>query len=170
MLRAAELRDAAKAAAGAAQRVMGWCSGNTTAGYVACRPNTHIRCRRKFPIVQGGDESKSWIHITDAVSAITAALERGRGGEVYNIVDDEPVNFSDFILAAAQVFGAPHPRTLPLWFLRLTAPYAAASLSTRLNVSNEKAKRELGWHLRFPNYQEGLKDLATGAERESKVA
>jgi hypothetical protein len=52
---------------------------------------------------------------------------------VYNIVDND----------AAEVTGSSRPRALPLWFLRLAAPYAAAFLSTRLNVSNEKAKSEL---------------------------
>ena len=126
--------------------------------------------RRMFPVVRGGDGSKPWIHISDAVSAIIASLERGRSGEVYNIVDDEPISYSDFLLFAAQAIGAPRPRSLPPWFLRLTAPYAAASLSTRLNVSNEKAKRELGWHLRFPGCREGLKHLAAGVEREKKAA
>ncbi len=126
--------------------------------------------KRMFPVVRGGEGSKSWIHRSDAVSAIIASLERGRSGEVYNIVDDEPVSFRDFLFFAAQVFGAPRPRSLPLWFLRLTAPYAAASLATRLNVSNEKAKRELDWCLLFPSYQEGLKNLAAGVEREKKAA
>jgi hypothetical protein len=61
-------------------------------------------------------------------------LDRARpSAEVYNIVDND----------AAEVTGSSRPRALPLWFLRLAAPYAAAFLSTRLNVSNEKAKNEL---------------------------
>ncbi len=137
-------------------------------------PSTEFTLRmlrkRIFPVVRNGDGSKSWVHISDAVSAIIAAMARGRSGEVYNIVDEEPVSFSDFLLFTAEVIGAPRPRSLPLWFLRLTAPYAAASLSTRLNVSNEKAKRELSWRLQFPSYQEGIKDLAAGLLREKKAA
>ncbi len=116
---------------------------------------------RKLPILKSGDGSKSWIHHDDAVSAIIAAAERGRPGEIYNIVDDQPAGYRDFILSAAQILGAPRPRSVPLWFLRLTSPYVAAFLSTRLNVSNLKAKKELGWRLRFRNYHEGLRALAT---------
>ncbi len=132
--------------------------------------NLQLLRMRKLPVVGSGAATMSWVHVKDAVSAIVAALERGQSGEVYNIVDDEPASYKDFLLYAAEVTGATRPRSLPLWFLRLTAPYAAAFLSTRLNVSNEKAKRELGWHLRFPGYKEGIKDLAAGMERENKAA
>lgn len=116
--------------------------------------------KRAFPAVRGTDGTKSWIHSIDAVSAIVVALERGRHGAIYNIVDDEPVNNKDFLLFAAHALGAPRPRSIPLWLVRLTSRYAAVSLSTRLPVSNEKAKRELGWNLRFPNYEAGLKNVA----------
>lgn len=116
---------------------------------------------RKLPVLGSGDGSKSLIHLDDAVSAIIAAVQRGRAGEIYNIVDDEPAGYRDFILHAARVLGAARPRSVPLWFLRLTSPYSAAFLSTCLMVSNEKAKRELGWSLRFPNYRAGLQEMAT---------
>jgi nucleoside-diphosphate-sugar epimerase len=139
-------------------------------GVPATESNLQGLRRRKIPAVQGGPGSLSWIHIQDAVSAIVAALERGRSGEAYNIVDDEPAGYRDFLLYAAEVIGSPRPRNLPLWFLRLTAPYAAAFLSTRLHVSNEKAKRELKWSLRFSSYREGLRDMADRAGREKKAA
>ncbi len=125
---------------------------------------------QRLPVVRRGLGTISWIHVQDAVSAIIAALERGQSGEVYNIVDDEPASYGDFLLYAAEVTRSPRPRSLPLWFLWLTAPYAAAFLSTRLNVSNEKAKNELGWSLRFPSFKEGLRDLVAGVERDKKVA
>lgn len=116
---------------------------------------------RKFPVLSSGDGSKSWVHLDDAVSAIIAAAERGRPGEIYNIVDDEPAGYRDLILSAARLLGAPRPRSVPLWFLGLISRYSAAALRTRLNISNIKAKRELGWRLRFPNYHAGLRGLAT---------
>ncbi len=116
---------------------------------------------RKLSVLSSGDGSKAWIHLDDAVSAIMAAAERGRAGELYNIVDNEPAGYRDFIISAAKLLGANRPRSVPLWFLRLTSPYSAAALSTRLKVSNEKAKRELGWRLRFPDYRVGLRAMAT---------
>jgi nucleoside-diphosphate-sugar epimerase len=137
-------------------------------------PSTEFKLKgllkRTLPVVRSGDGTKSWIHVKDAVSALAAAVERGRAGEVYNIADDEPVSFREFLLSAAQAIEAPEPRAVPLWFLRFTAPYAAAFLATRLNVSSEKAKRELGWRAQFPDYREGLKDLAADVRRIRNAA
>ena len=111
--------------------------------------------RRWLPIVKDSDDSViPLIHIEDAALATVAALCCGRAGEVYNIVDDEPASFAAVVQHLAATIGAPQPRTVPGWFVRLIAPYAAASwLETNMRVSNAKAKRELQWKPRFPNYR-----------------
>jgi hypothetical protein len=43
---------------------------------------------RKVPVASGG--LLGWIHHEDAVAATVAALEHGRGGQAYNLVDDRP--------------------------------------------------------------------------------
>ena len=48
-------------------------------------------------------------------------LYRGRAGEVYNIVDDEPVAFAKIVRDLALQIGAPPPRTVPKWLMRLFA-------------------------------------------------
>jgi nucleoside-diphosphate-sugar epimerase len=93
-------------------------------------------------------------------TATIAALEKGRSGEVYNIVDDEPVTWREYLHRLAEVLGAPKPFRLPTWLFRLAAPYAAIALTSRLPVSNAKARRELGWQPSFPTYREGLATLA----------
>jgi nucleoside-diphosphate-sugar epimerase len=45
--------------------------------------------RRRMPVPRDGGEVVSWIYIADAAAATVAALERGRPGQAYNIVDDE---------------------------------------------------------------------------------
>jgi nucleoside-diphosphate-sugar epimerase len=52
----------------------------------------------------------SWIYLDDAVAATVAALERGRPGQAYNLVDDEPVRWRDFLGALARAVEAPPPR------------------------------------------------------------
>lgn len=116
---------------------------------------------RKIPVLSSGDGPKSWIHLDDAVAAIIAAADRGRAGEIYNIVDDEPAGYRDLIEFGAKIMGAPRPYSIPLWLMRLRSQYSAVFLSTRLVVSNEKAKNELGWSLRFPNYRAGLREIAS---------
>ena len=43
-----------------------------------------------------GERIMNMIHLEDAVGAVIATLERGRAGEIYNVVDDEPVSQIDF--------------------------------------------------------------------------
>lgn len=103
-----------------------------------------------------------FIHVDDAVTATMAALERGRPGAVYNIVDDEAVTYSEFIDTAASVLGARTPRRLPWWLLRLLAPLAAELVSWRLPLANARAKVELGWSPSYRTPYDGLARLAVG--------
>ena len=45
------------------------------------------------------------IHRDDVVGCVIAALKNGRPGEIYNAVDDEPVNQMDFFLWLAEELG-----------------------------------------------------------------
>ena len=135
-------------------------------GFYGPRTGTEITARllrrRWLPVVKASDDSViPLIHIEDAAIATVAALCCGRAGEVYNIVDDEPVSFAAAVRHLAATIGAPQPRTVPRWFVRLIAPYAAASwLGTNMRVSNAKAKRELQWKPRFPNYRAGIAEFS----------
>ncbi|MFE5670944.1 NAD-dependent epimerase/dehydratase family protein [Agromyces sp. NPDC056523] len=98
-----------------------------------------------------------FVHHQDAAAATVAALERGHGGEVYNIVDDTPATFRDLITAVAEARHAPKPLVLPAWLLKLVAPYGGVVLGeVSMRVSNAKAKRELGWAPRYPSYRDGV--------------
>jgi nucleoside-diphosphate-sugar epimerase len=57
--------------------------------------------RRRVPLIGGGAGQWSFIHVDDAASATVAAIERGRPGEIYNIVDDEPADVSEWLPALA---------------------------------------------------------------------
>lgn len=115
--------------------------------------------KRLMPVISGADGVASWIHTQDAVRAVIAALENGRSGEIYNIVDDEPASLNDMILCMADLLGAKPPITIPIWLMRMTMPYVAVFSSARLRVSNEKAKRELNWQPQFPSYRDGLRRM-----------
>ncbi|GAA2032791.1 hypothetical protein GCM10009839_36310 [Catenulispora yoronensis] len=114
----------------------------------------------KLPIVKAG--TTSFVHLADAASATVAALERGRGGEAYNIVDDVPVPFSAIVLEIAEDYGTKKPRTLPAWTTK-PMPYLHAAVTGRYLMANDKAKRELGWMPAFPSIQEGVRADAKAA-------
>jgi nucleoside-diphosphate-sugar epimerase len=117
--------------------------------------------RRMLPTAKGARGVASWIHIEDVVNASIAAMERGRAGEIYNIVDDEPVGMNEWLTNAAHTLNAKPPFSVPLWLLRLMMPYMAVIFETRLPVSNRKAKDELSWQLQYQSYREGLRKIAT---------
>jgi len=124
--------------------------------------------KRRVPIAAGG--SLGWIHHLVAAAATVAALERGRPGQAYNIVDDQPATWTEVFTAMAAAFGAPPPRRVPRWLLRLLAPYIGmVMVDTGLRVSNAKAKTELGWQPRFRNYLEGIAAMASGSDEDAEV-
>ncbi len=120
-------------------------------------PILAILRRRSLPLPDGGRPITAWIYLEDAASAMVAALERGKAGEAYNIVDDEPVRNKDFFTFLCQQAHLPKPFSLPSWMMRPLAPYATDFFSTSMRVSNAKAISELGWRpVVAPTYREGI--------------
>lgn len=102
--------------------------------------------RFRVALDMGGSGIVSWIHIDDVVSATAAALDHGRGGEIYNIVDDRPQSFNGYIRELGERLGRPRQLRIPRAAVRLAAPYGVTAFGdTWLPLSNAKAKAELGW-------------------------
>ena len=112
--------------------------------------------RRMLPVIRGDRSLLPCIHVDDAASATVAALDRAPAGSTYDIVDDEPVSFSEIVRAVAGSAGAPKPIAVPAWLPRLVAPYMARMISLRLPLSNARARAELGWRPSFPTIHDGL--------------
>ena len=112
--------------------------------------------KRQFPIVGDGGGVFSLIHLDDAAAATVLALEHD-GPAIYNIVDDEPAPVREWLPVLAQALGAKPPRRFPIWLARLFAGEAAVMMGTEARgASNAKAKRELGWTLRYPSWRTGF--------------
>jgi nucleoside-diphosphate-sugar epimerase len=112
--------------------------------------------KRQYPIVGAGDGITSWIHLEDAATATVLALEQD-GPAIYNIVDDEPAPVRDWLPMCAEALGAEPPRRFPTFLARLFAGDAAVVMGTTARgASNAKAKRELGWTLRYPSWRQGF--------------
>ena len=112
--------------------------------------------RRQFPIVGDGGGVSSFIHLDDAAAATVLALEHDGAG-VYNIVDDEPAPVREWLPVLANVLGAKPPRHFPCWLARLFAGEALVMMGTESRgASSAKAKRELGWELRYPSWRQGF--------------
>ena len=93
-----------------------------------------------------GNGIASWIHIDDVAKATADAVTKGRGGEIYNIVDNRPQSFGDYVRELSAKLGRPRPLPISHRLVGLVASYPATAFGTTwLPLSNAKAKAELGW-------------------------
>ena len=100
-----------------------------------------------------------FVHVEDAAAAIVAAVEHPAPSAVYNVVDDEPRSMTAVLAELASAVGAPPPRHVPLWLVRLAAPLMARFGTSTLMLSNDRIKRELGWRPRYPTVEAGLAEV-----------
>jgi nucleoside-diphosphate-sugar epimerase len=112
--------------------------------------------KRRFPLVGDGTGYFNWVHLDDAASATVLAVEQQAKG-VFNIVDDEPAQVREWLPYLAESAGARRPMRLPKWVAQLLAGEMVKIMTDGRAFSNAKAKRELGWELRYPSWRQGFK-------------
>jgi nucleoside-diphosphate-sugar epimerase len=112
--------------------------------------------KRQYPMLGPGTGIMPFIHLHDAASATVLALEHD-GPALYNITDDDGAPMSEWLPALASALGAKRPFRVPVWLgtVILGGEMIQMSLGCR-GASNAKAKRELGWTLRYPSWREGF--------------
>jgi nucleoside-diphosphate-sugar epimerase len=146
------LEDVVLAAGGAALRFGGLYGPGATDDQV------ELLRKRQFPLVGAGTGHSSFIHVDDAATATVLAVEQAATG-TYNIVDDEPAPASEWLPYLAECAGAKPPMRIPGWLARMLAGNIALVMMTQgRGFSNAKAKRELGWTLRYPSWRQGFKE------------
>jgi nucleoside-diphosphate-sugar epimerase len=121
----------------------------------------HAVRKRRFPVIKGGGGEVPMIHLDDAAAATVAALEKGRAGNAYNIVDSTPATWGDLLDEMASLVDAKRPMRVPPAMLKFTAPYGYTAMTTSMRVSNDKAQNELGWAPAVVDYKQGLRMIAT---------
>jgi len=95
--------------------------------------------RQEAKIAGQGERLINMVHRDDLVGAIVAALKQGRPGEIYNVVDDEPVAQLHFFRWLSETLGKEMPG-----FAAETEKADRKRGRTNKRVSNRKLKRELG--------------------------
>lgn len=127
--------------------------------------------RRRMPLLGDGGGWWSFLHVDDAASAAVAAIDRGRTGQIYNIVDDEPAPVKDWLPALAAMLGARPPLHIPAWIGRLVAGEHMVAMMTLVRAgSNEKAKRELGWRPAHPSWRAGFSEIVRPTQARQSAA
>ncbi len=99
------------------------------------------------------DQIFSRVHVDDIVRGITASFNGPAGA--YNLADDYPCSQNMVIEAACDLLGRSYPVLQSLDAANLS-PMALAFYAENRRVSNQKAKRLLGWQPLYPNYRAGL--------------
>ena len=136
----------------------------TAAGGIALRyggfygdENAMVRAARKrqFPLIGDGGGMMSFVHLEDAAAATVLALDVD-GPAVYNVTDDEPAAMRDWLPALAAAVGAKPPYRVPGWLGRLLMGESLTMLTGARGASNARAKKELGWTLRYPTWRTGF--------------
>jgi 2-alkyl-3-oxoalkanoate reductase len=138
-------------------------------GYAPGQPYAEAVRAGKMPIVGEGNGRYPFIHVDDAAAATVRAIELGAAG-IYNIVDDEPAPTREWLPELAKALGAKPPRRVPAWFARLVAGPVAVIMGTDgRGASNAKAKRQLGWTLRYPSWRQGFVQAYSGLGEVSET-
>jgi nucleoside-diphosphate-sugar epimerase len=114
--------------------------------------------KRRFPLVGDGGGVWSFVHVEDAAAATAVAVEHGEPG-IFIVVDDEPAPVREWLPVLASALGTKPPRRVPRWLARVAAGEMATAMMTDVRTAsyaNQKAKRELGWQLRYPSWRQGF--------------
>ena len=78
---------------------------------------------------------------------------------VFNTVDDDPAQVREWLPYLAESAGLRGgPIRLPKWVAQLLAGEMVKIVTEGQAFSNAKAKRELGWELRYPSWRQGFTD------------
>ncbi len=118
--------------------------------------------RRMLPIPGEGGGVFGLVHVDDAAAATAAALDGPTG--VFNVVDDVPAPAAEWIPLAASLLGAKPPHHVPEALARVGAgKFLTYLLCDQPAVSNGRARIELGWMPRFPDWHAGLAAVLSGS-------
>jgi nucleoside-diphosphate-sugar epimerase len=105
-------------------------------------------------IVADPEKWLNLIHVEDGADAVLAAEALGKPARIYNICDGQPVRRQDFYARMAEVFHASSPRFTP------PSPDALPPHeSANRRIGNRRMREELKVELRYPNYEEGLRNI-----------
>jgi len=97
-----------------------------------------------------GERIINMIHVDDVVGTIITALKNGRAGEIYNVVDDEPVALIHFFRWLSETLG----KWMPPFATEEEAAERKRALTNK-KVQNRRLKMELGYQFKYPNFRKG---------------
>ena len=116
--------------------------------------------RRRILLQIGrGSNYMSSIYVPDAGRAVAAAVSVPAG--TYNICDDVPVPFGEYLQRMARSLGTPQARRLPAMLGPMLFGEVGRYVFRSLRVSNRRFKGAAGWRPEVTSVAEGWVQIAT---------
>jgi nucleoside-diphosphate-sugar epimerase len=97
----------------------------------------------------------SRIHVDDIAQALELSIAAPDPGAIYNLCDDDPAPPQDVIAYASELLGLPLPEAVEFETAEMT-PMARSFYAESKKVRNDRAKEQLGWRPKYPDYKTGL--------------
>lgn len=130
--------------------------------------------RRMLAEIGPGTNYFSSIYVPDAGRGVAAAVNAPEG--IYNVCDDEPLPFREYLRSVAAAAGAKKPIHLPGFLGKVMFGQVWNYFSRSQRVSNAKFKHLTGWEPRIKSALEGWPLVAaelaanSGSNRSRKAA
>lgn len=144
----------------AEQRLRDWSARNGVRLNILRAPGIYAderlpteRLRKGMPVLTSEEDSYSnHIHADDLARVTVLALRYGRAGRIYNVCDDSRLKMGDYFDLIADHVGLPKPpRIRADEAARSVDPLRFSFMRESRCLDNRRGKRELRWHLKFPD-------------------
>jgi nucleoside-diphosphate-sugar epimerase len=111
-------------------------------------------------IFGAGKNYWSPIHVDDLATAYALAVESEAYGEVYDVVDEQPLPHREIVNLFTDALGVKRVSSMPLWFLKLLLGGPLVdTLVVSFRVKNDKVKQALGWQPHYGTFKEGIPEV-----------
>jgi nucleoside-diphosphate-sugar epimerase len=118
---------------------------------------------KPFTLLREPRRHATMMHVRDCARALLHLLQKGKVGQRYFVVDNEPCYSNSIYDCTAKLSGVnPKIREVPVWFCRiLMGDLLTEALQSDANLSNQKL-RDTGFTLEFPSIEIGVAEVLQG--------
>ncbi len=99
------------------------------------------------PVYGKGENIREWLFVTDCVKAVFEIIEKGRGGEIYNVGSGEERKNIEVVKAILDILNKPHSL---IKFVKDRPGH-----DFRYSLNTEKIQKEIGWRAKV-KFEQGI--------------
>lgn len=110
----------------------------------------------RFMVPGNGNNWWDVVHVDDVADAFALAAEKVVKGEIFHIVDDQPVLMKDFFATTAKSLNLKKPWHIPTFIASLVKGSEPIAAAVRSAKSSNKKLKLLGWQPKYPSCELGI--------------